>query len=107
MIRMGICEFGGDFGMPFNVFLLVFFFPKIKRSCYYICFRINLLFMIKGLKIKQCAKTSGDQFHIQHIFLGLSCYIFPHLISTVENALMKMGIYFERIAMVTRAAPKF
>lgn len=63
---------------------------------------MHLLFMFRRLKIKKCAKTFGDQSHPQHVFLGLQCYIFTHLISTVGNALLKVGIYFERIAMVTK-----
>lgn len=73
MIRTGIWEFGREFGMPFNVC----FFFKPRRSCYYICFRIHLLFVIKGLKIKQCAKNSGDQFHLQHVFLNYSAISSP------------------------------
>lgn len=63
--------------------------------------------MNRGLKIKKCAKTFGDQSHPQLVFLGIQCYIFTHLISSVGNALLKVGIYFERIAMVTKAGPKF
>lgn len=63
--------------------------------------------MNRGLKIKKCAKTFRDQSHPQLVFLGIQCYIFTHLISSVGNALLKVGIYFERIAMVTKAGPKF
>lgn len=66
-----------------------------------------MLFMFRGLKIKKCAKTFGDQAHPQHVFLGLQCYSFTHLISAVENALLKVGIYFERTAMVTKKALNF
>ena len=90
-------------GIPFHNF----FFFKMRRSCYYITYKMHLLFMVRGLKIKICAKTFGDQSHPQHVFLGLQCCIFTHLISTVGNALLKVGVYFERIAMVTKAGPKF
>lgn len=63
--------------------------------------------MNRGLKIKKCAKTFRDQSHPQLVFLGIQCYIFTHLISSVGNALLKVGIYFERIAMVTKVGPKF
>lgn len=92
-----------ELGVPFHHY----FFFKTRRTCYCISYKMHLLFMVRGLKIKKCAKTFGDQTHPQHVFLGLQCYVFTHLISTVGNALLKVGIYFERIAMVTKAGPKF
>lgn len=91
----------------FPLFSFFFFFPKMRRSCYCISYKMHLLFTVRRLKIEKCAKTFGDEAHPQHVFLGLQCYIFTHLISTVGNALLKVGIYFERIAMVTKAGQKF
>lgn len=87
--------------------IIIFFFPMMSRSCYCISYKVHLLFMVIGLKIKKCAKTLRDQSHPLHVFLGLQCYIFTHFISTGGNALLKVGIYFERIAMVTKGGPKF